>query len=181
MGLGYLYYLNGRFNATFHLLYPVKCVLVDDGLMGVFHKVHFHLALVLFFLARQKIRRVGLLHQNLAYIFLVAQHPVNGGSTPLRFSCDRFDAMALRIFLDLPHPVALDVQLKNFSNDLGLLLDDLQLTVWIFRIAKELRMVQDSLSTPHAVADAELDVLTAELALGLIQSRQLVDDAVTGS
>ena len=42
-------------------------------------------------------------------------------------------------------------------------------------------MVEQCLATPHAVADAELDVLTAGLTLGLIQSRQLVDDAVTGS
>ena len=42
-------------------------------------------------------------------------------------------------------------------------------------------MVQDRLSASHAVADAKLDVLTAGLTLGLIQSRQLIYDAVTDS
>lgn len=86
--------------------------------------------------------------------------------------------MALQILFDLPYPVSLDVQIKNFPDDLGLLRDHLQLTVWTFRIAKELRMVQDSLSASHAVADAELDILAARLALSLSDRRQLVNDAV---
>ena len=50
---------------------------------SILHQVHLQLPTVLFFLARQKIRHIGRLHQNLACILLVAQHPVDGGGAPL--------------------------------------------------------------------------------------------------
>lgn len=83
MILHHLLYVNCVFNLTFHLLHPVKGLVVNDGLMSILHQVHLQLPTVLFLLARQKIRYIGLLHQNLAYILLVAQHPVDVGSTPL--------------------------------------------------------------------------------------------------
>ena len=42
-------------------------------------------------------------------------------------------------------------------------------------------MIRNYLAAAHPLPNAKLDVLTARLALGLIQGRQLVNDAVTGS
>ena len=49
-----------------------------------------------------------------------------------------------------------------------------------FGIAEKSGMVEERLAAPHAVADAKLGVLAAELALRLIQSGQLIDNAITG-
>ena len=40
-------------------------------------------------------------------------------------------------------------------------------------------MVQHSFPAPHTVADTEFDVLAAELALGLVKSRELVNHTIT--
>ena len=42
-------------------------------------------------------------------------------------------------------------------------------------------MVKQRLTAPHSVTDAKLDIYATGLTLRLIQSGQLVDDAVTGS
>ena len=148
--------------------------------MGVLHQIHRQLSAVLFLLSRQVIRRIAFLHQDLSRIFLVAQHPVDGGGTPLCLSGDRLDAMALQMLFDLPHPIALEVQLKNLSDDLSLLGNDLKHTVRAFGISQELGVIEKRFAAPHTVADAKLDVLTVGLALRLVQCGQLVDDAVAG-
>lgn len=74
--------------------------------------------------------------------------------------------MRPQILFDFSYPIVLDVQLKNLSDNLSLLRGDFQLTVWAFRVAKELRVVQNRLTASHAVADTELNILTARLALG---------------
>lgn len=55
--------------------------------------VHGKLALIFHLSAGQEIRCIGLLHQHLTDVFLVTQHPINGGRAPLRFACNRFDPM----------------------------------------------------------------------------------------
>lgn len=63
--------------------------------MGIFQQVHGELSLILHLPANQKIWRIGLLHQHLTNIFLVAQHPVNGGGAPFRFARYSSDAVSL--------------------------------------------------------------------------------------
>ena len=86
--------------------------------------------------------------------------------------------MFLQIPFDLAHPVTLDIEVKDFAHDLSFLRHNLQDAIRPFGVAKELRVVQHSFSTSHAVADAELDVLTAEVTFGLREGRKLVDHTV---
>ena len=146
--------------------------------MGIFNQVRSKLANVLFPPAGQKIGRECFLHPHLPDVFLVTQHSVDGGGAPFRFARYRFDAAFLQVALDPAHPIALDVELEDFANDLGLLRHNLKDAIRPFGVAKELRVVQHSFSASHSVADAELDILAAEMALGLIQSRKLVDHTV---
>ena len=87
--------------------------------------------------------------------------------------------MFLQIPFDFTHPVTLDIEVEDFTNDLGLLWHYLKNAIRSFGAATELRVVQHSFSAPHSVADAKLDVLAAEMAFGLIQCRELVDHTVT--
>lgn len=117
------------FDVTLHLLHSIKSFPVNDGLMSIFHQVHGKLSIILFFLPRQEIRSVGLLHQYLAYILLVAQHPVDGGGAPLGLSSYRLDTVGFQILLDFPNAVPLHIEVENQPNDLGLLGYDLQCAV----------------------------------------------------
>lgn len=139
--------------------------------MDVLHQIHSKLLEVLFFFACKKIRSVSFLHQYFSNVLLVAQHSVNSGGAPLRFSSDRFDSMRPQILFDFSYPIVLDVQLQKSFRTISASSGAFQLTVWAFRVAKELRVVQNRLTASHAVADTELNILTARLALGLIQSR----------
>ena len=146
--------------------------------MGIFYQVRGKLTYVFLPPAGQKIGRECFLHPHLPDVFFITQHSVNGGGTPFRFARYRFDAAFLQVALDPAHPIALDVELEDFANDLGLLRHNLKDAIRPFGVAKELRVVQHSFSASHSVADAELDILAAEMALGLIQSRKLVDHTV---
>lgn len=89
--------------------------------------------------------------------------------------------MGLKVLLNFAYSVSLHIEVKDCSDDFGLFWNDPQYAVRPFGITKELGVVDERLAAPHAVADAKLNVLAAELALRLVQCGQLVDDAVTGS
>ena len=78
-----------------HLMHHVKPLPADDRLVGVLHNVPFHLTAILLLLVRQKIRRAGLLHRSTSSLFLIAEHPVNGGGSPLGFAGDALNAVGL--------------------------------------------------------------------------------------
>ena len=88
--------------------------------------------------------------------------------------------MGLKVLLDFAYSISLLIEIKNRSDDFGLLWNDLRYTVRPFGIAEKSGVVEDCLAAPHAVADIKLDILAAGLALRLIQCGQLVNDAVTG-
>ena len=111
---------------SLYSLYQLKRLTVNNWLMGIFHQVRFELTRVLFPPAGQEIGGEGFLHPYFAHIFFIAQHPVNGRSAPFRFACHRFYAMLLQIPLDFAHPVTLDVEIEDFTHNLGFLLHDLQ-------------------------------------------------------
>lgn len=165
----------------FHLLHPVKNLTVNDWLMGVLHQVHLQLPTVLFFLPGQEIWSVGLLYQHLPRILLVAQHPVDSGGTPLALARDRLDSVRFQMLLDFPYTVSLYIEVKDHSNDFGLLGNDLQHPIRALDVAEEASMVEQRLTAPRPVTDAKLDILATGLTLRLIQSGQLVNDTVTGS
>lgn len=146
--------------------------------MGISDQVRSKLANILFSPASQKIGGEGFLHPHLTHIFFITQHSVDGGGTPFRFACHRFDPMLLQIPFDFAYPIALNVELKDFANDLGLLRHNLKNAIRPFRISQKLRMVQDGFPAPHTVADTEFDIFAAEMAFGLIQRRELVDHTV---
>lgn len=171
----FFYPLMKKFNLLYHsissmctacLMFPfISCTLskVSRSIIGSWTFSTRYIAScseVLFFFACKKIRSVSFLHQYFSNVLLVAQHSVNSGGAPLRFSSDRFDSMRPQILFDFSYPIVLDVQLKNLSDNLSLLRGDFQLTVWAFRVAKELRVVQNRLTASHAVADTELNILT---------------------
>ena len=89
--------------------------------------------------------------------------------------------MGLKVLLDFAYSISLHIEVKNRSDDFCFLGNDLQYAVRPLGITEKSGVVEERLAAPHAVADAKLDVLAAEMALRLIQSCQLVDDAVTGS
>lgn len=146
--------------------------------MGIFYQVRGKLTYVFLPPASHKIGSERFLHPHLPDVFLITQHSVNGRGAPLGLACHRFDPMLLQVTFDLSYSIALDVELEDFANDLGLLRHNLKDAIRPFGVAKELRVVQHSFSASHSVADAELDILAAEMALGLIQSRKLVDHTV---
>lgn len=148
--------------------------------MRILHLILRKLPLVFYLSAGQEIRREGLLHEYLSNVFLVAQHPVNGGDTPLRFARNSLNAVRLQILFDLPDSVALNVQLKDFSNNLRFLRDNLQLTIGAFCVAEKLRVVEKRPATLHPAAHPELHILTMGLALRLGQCGVLVNHTVTG-
>lgn len=76
--------------------------------------------------------------------------------------------MLLQVTFDLSYSIALDVELEDFANDLGLLRHNLKNAIRPFRISQKLRMVQDGFPTPHTVADAEFEILAAEMVFSLI-------------
>ena len=88
-----------------HSLHFVEGLLINDRLMGILYQVHLLLSRVLYLLPRQEIWRIGFLHQHLAHIFFIAQHPVNGGGAPLRLSCNRLDAVGFQILFDFSYTV----------------------------------------------------------------------------
>ena len=61
--------------------------------------------------------------------------------------------MFLQIPFDFAYPVALDIEIEDFSHDLGLLRHDLQDAVRPFCVAEELRVVQHGFPISHAVTD----------------------------
>ena len=150
-----------------HSLHSVKGLLVNNRLMSILYQVHFLLTGVLHLFPRQKIRRIGLLHQHLAHIFFIAQHPVYGGGAPLRLSGNRLDAVGFQILFDLPHSVSLNIEIKNLSDDLGLLRYDLQHSIRPLGIAQKLPVIQNGFSAPHSILNAGFDALAAGLALRL--------------
>ena len=77
--------------------------------------------------------------------------------------------MGLKVLLNFSYSVSLHIEVKYHSNDFGLLWNNLQYAVWPFGVAEESGVVEERLAAPHAVADAKLDVLAAELALRLVQ------------
>ena len=89
--------------------------------------------------------------------------------------------MGLKVLLDFAYSIPLHIEVKNHSDDFCFLGNNLQYAVWPFGITEKASVVEERLAAPHAMADAKLDVLAAELALRLIQCGQLVDDTVTGS
>lgn len=105
----------------FHPLYQLKRLPANDRFMGIFYQVRSKLANVLFPPASQKISSERFLNLYLPDVFLVTQHSVYGGGAPLRFARCRFDAALLQVALDPAYSIALDVELKDFANDLGLL------------------------------------------------------------
>ena len=89
--------------------------------------------------------------------------------------------MGLKVLLDFAYSIPLHIEVKDHTDNFGLLGNDLQYAVRPFGITEKSGVVEERLAAPHAVADAKLDVLAAELALRLIQCGQLVDDTVIGS
>lgn len=146
--------------------------------MGVLHQAHLQLPTVLFFLPDQEIWSVGLLHQHLPYILLLAQHSVDGGGTPLALARDRLDSVRFQMLLDLPYTASLYIEVKDHSNDFGLLGNNLHPPIRALGVAEQASMIEQRLTAPHTVADAELDVLAAGPALRLVQCGQLVDDSL---
>ena len=148
--------------------------------MRIFYQVHGKLSLILHLPARQEIRRVGLLLQHLAYVFLVAQDPVNGRSAPLCFTGNRLDAMFLQVSLNFADTITLDVQLKNLPHDSRFLWNNFEFAIFAFRVAQKLRVVEECPAALHPAAHSELHILAVRLSLSLGQCGVLVDDAVAG-
>ena len=106
------------------------------------------------------------------------QHPVNGGGAPLRFSGDRLDAVRFQILFDFSYTISLDIEVKNLSDDLGLLQYDLQHSIRPLSIAQKLYVIQNGFPAPHAILNAKLNVLAASLALHLCRGSIQIDHAV---
>ena len=66
------------------------------------------------------------------------------------------------------HAVALNIKFKDFANDFGLNQNNLQDAVRSFGITQKLRVVQHGFPAPHTVADAEFEILAAEMVFSLI-------------
>ena len=146
--------------------------------MGILYQIHLLLPCILYLSPHQENWRIGLLHQHLAHIFFIAQHSVNGGGTPLHLSGDRLDAVGFQILFDLPHTVSLDIEVKNCSDNLGLLRYDLQHSIRPLGIAQKLPVIQNGSPAPHAILNAEFDALAASLALCLRKGSIQINHAV---
>ena len=89
--------------------------------------------------------------------------------------------MGLKVLLDFAYSIPLHIEVKDHSDNFGLLGNDLQHPIRALDVAEEASMVEQRLTAPRPVTDAKLDILATGLTLRLIQSGQLVNDAVTGS
>ena len=75
--------------------------------------------------------------------------------------------MGFQILFDLPHTVSLNIELKNLSDDLGLLRYDLQHPIRPLGIAQKLPVIQNGFPAPHTILNAGFNALAASLAFCL--------------
>ena len=131
------------------------------------------------FLPGQEIWSVGLLHQHLPRILLVAPHPVDGGGTPLSLARDRLDFVRFQMLPDFPYTVSLYIEVKEHSNDFGLLGNDLQHPIPALGLAESASMHDQRLTSPHSATDGRLATHALSLTPRLTPSGPPVDNATT--
>ena len=70
------------------------------------------------------------------------------------------------------------LEVKNLSDDLGLLQYDLQHSIRPLSIAQKLYVIQNGFPAPHAILNAKFDALAASLALCLRKGSIQINHAV---
>ena len=137
----------------------------NDGRMGVFHIVLREGALVFRPLFGEEVFGVGLLQQEVAHVFFVLQHGLDGGMVPFGLPGGCEDALVLQAGNDFAEGQAFQEVPEDSPDHVRLLGHDHQVAAFFLGVAQKPVVVQHRLSPLEVVLDAHPHVLGNGLAL----------------